>query len=343
MNLSKKLLSVFLAFVMLLIALPISNINSFASDASDFVYTVIDEDEKTAEITGYNGSGGDVVIPSVIDGYTIISLGDSVFGENYDIETLTLSSVLQSITPTDLAMLFACSAFYVESGNLYFSAEDGVLYNVDKTELIMYPSQAAGSTFSIPNTVLTIGMVAFLFSNCEEIIIPDSVEEIHEMAFAYSENLTRIVLSDSVTSLPYGAFAYCSSLNNVVLSPLTTEIFEYAFLGCSSLEELFIPRSVLSISQNAFEDAGLTTIYGIPNTAAETFANDNNYTFVATSDVPGDVNKDLVCDGYDIDMMMSIAAGLVTPSDFQVQIGDVVSDDIIDGFDIAKLDLGLSA
>ena len=73
----KKLLSIALVVTMLFAcvaaAVPVS-----AAKSGDFSYSVND-DGTTATITGYNGTETDVIIPSVIDGYTITSIGYYAF------------------------------------------------------------------------------------------------------------------------------------------------------------------------------------------------------------------------------------------------------------------------
>ena len=55
----------------------------------------------------------------------------------------------------------------VDSENKFFSSEDGVLYNKNKTELILYPYHKSGVEFSVPETVTVVG--DFVLSDVQEL------------------------------------------------------------------------------------------------------------------------------------------------------------------------------
>jgi len=80
--------------------------------------------------------------------------------------------------------------------------------------LIQYPKGKTGSTFSIPNSVTSIGLGAF--SSCEltSVTIPNSVTSIGESAF-YSCYLTSVTIPSSVASIGYLSFANCIYLVSV--------------------------------------------------------------------------------------------------------------------------------
>ena len=90
---------------------------------------VYDLDVNNAEITGYSGPGGDVEIPSKLDGHTVTTIGDGAFLPASD--TLTSVSIPGSVT---------------NIGNRVFR-ECGILTSV-----------------TIPDSVTTIGDYAF--SDC---------------------------------------------------------------------------------------------------------------------------------------------------------------------------------
>lgn len=109
--------------------------------------------------------------------------------------------------------------------------------------------EKAVSTVSLPDSITTIGYGAFAASAIESIVIPSGVTRIERLTF------------DS-----------CTNLETVVLPEGLTAIGKKAFLGCSALHDIYIPGSVETIDGTAFNGSGLSTVYGVPGSAAETFA-----------------------------------------------------------------------
>ncbi len=83
------------------------------------------------------------------------------------------------------------------------------------------------------------------------------------------------------------AFDYCTELTSITIPNSVTSIGNYAFRGCHSLKSVTIPGSVKVIDNNAFGyiDRLWTisdfTIKGHKGSAAETYAKENGFKFVA--------------------------------------------------------------
>ena len=71
----------------------------------------------------------------------------------------------------------------VAEGNTAYSAENGVLYNADKTAILYYPKGIAGGTFVIPSNVKEIGPHAFYNAMVSEVHVPISVNKVGKEAF----------------------------------------------------------------------------------------------------------------------------------------------------------------
>ena len=74
-----------------------------------------------------------------------------------------------------------------------------------------------------------------------------------------------------------GAFIY------VVLPEQTVSIGWHAFAECPNLSYIYIPETTISIDRYAFADVNGLTIIGKSGSEAETYANKNNFTFMAIS------------------------------------------------------------
>lgn len=107
-------------------------------------------------------------------------------------------------------------AIFVDEENQYYTSENGVLYNKDKTLLHTYLKfTSSGTKYGsknvayIPDTVTEIGDEAFYDFRGEEIHMGSSVQTIGRDAFARCDNLETILLPASVSAI--STLAFCDS------------------------------------------------------------------------------------------------------------------------------------
>ena len=180
-----------------------------------------------------------------------------------------------------------------------------------KTAVIDYAFQGCDGLVSIaiPDSVTSIGKRAFY--SCEslaDLTIPAGVTEIGEEAFGFCGRLKNIILPEGLTSIGKGVFKSCSSIKEIVIPegvvsvgddafrycnaladvtfPETLGIIGgYAFANCGRLKSITIPASVTAIGEKAFGYSSDTpvsgfTVYGYANTAAQRYAEENDFEFV---------------------------------------------------------------
>ncbi|MBQ6498659.1 MAG: leucine-rich repeat domain-containing protein, partial [Ruminococcus sp.] len=183
MNKHKKSISLLIALVL---ALSVFNIVPFTVGAAeaDSAVTGIDEskiqykvlEDGTAVITGYTGTDlstygvKELVIPSVLDGYTVTAIGDRAFFGRKMIGRLTIPDTVRSIGVKAFA--------YIENlttVNLGSSVE-----NIGDEAFASSPV----SDLTLGDSVKNIGYRAFFRCDLTEVNIPDSVETIGGSAFA---------------------------------------------------------------------------------------------------------------------------------------------------------------
>ena len=194
---------------------------------------------------------------------SVMSIEEFAIIDCDNLESITISN---SVTNIGDGLCYRCSNLkniYVDKNNQYYSSENGILFNKDKSKLIKYPDGKINKQCIIPDNVTDIGEYAFAAcSSLTSITIPNSVTSISDRAFYYCSSLTSITIPNSVTSIGGSAFNSCSSLTNITIPNSVTCIDAYTFMRCSSLTSITIPNSVTSIEYGAFNEcSSLTDVY----------------------------------------------------------------------------------
>lgn len=186
--------------------------NTDATDSSAFTYV---NHGDSIEITGFNNSVSDVVIPSEIEGLpvTAISVGafylstitsievpDSVtsIGEMAFLGCTSLKSVKLStgVAKIDKNAFGSCSALQeiqVAKDNPNFSSLNGVLYSKKQDTLVIYPAAKTDAAYTIPSGVTSVAMYAFSENPyLETLTIPNSLIKVGDSAFYNCKNLRAV-------------------------------------------------------------------------------------------------------------------------------------------------------
>ncbi len=103
----------------------------------------------------------------------------------------------------------------VATDNPAYQSIDGNLYTKDGSILMKYAGGKGNTTFTVPDSVVTIQASAFAYSSAlEKVIIPDSVTSIESNAFYFCEKLTDIQISANITHITSSSFAYTGYYND---------------------------------------------------------------------------------------------------------------------------------
>lgn len=204
--------------------------------SGDFKYTV--KGNGTATIVEYLGKKDDIILPNMVDGYTITTIGESAFeypGSGFADASFsvtlpnTITSIeafafanrnLISINIPDSVEYIGYGAFLgnneiqfrISNDHPCFATIDGCLYNKKNKELLK--AVQTGGSIRIPTGILSIGDYAF-------------------------------------ANMSLDSLDYC------YLPISLLKIGNYAFKNFDCFNGLEIPGSVCEIGSNAFEDAHL--------------------------------------------------------------------------------------
>lgn len=212
---------------------------------------------------------------------------------------LTSFTIANGVTSIDVTSFDYCSSLNdvnVSEGNPYFSDINGVLFNKDKTKLLLYPEGKKDSNYTIPSNVKSIGK--FAFSNCSSLVgvnVPNSVTSIDKGAFSSCGSLTSIIMPNSITTIGDAAFDHCGSLTSIDIPDSVTSIGDYAFDFCGSLTSVSIPNSVTTIGQCAFSHcdslASVTISNGVTSIGNSAFSPCNSLVSIILPNSITDMGK----------------------------------------------------
>ncbi|MDO5123857.1 MAG: leucine-rich repeat protein [Eubacteriales bacterium] len=256
----------------------------------DWTYKVVDGN---VILTGFKTKGTEVNIPDTIDGMPVTGIeGDSFFYGLYSNQkTINIPASVTKITMPVIDrkyLLVPIDAFNVHEDNPAYTSVDGVLYSKDKKTLVSYPRYKTDKVCTVDEATVTICDYAFYGGMFEEILLPDSVENIGANAFSNCVWLKELNIPSSVKYIDGEAFElnrslkavnvasdnknYCSvdgvlynkdkteliyfpmanGITNYSVYDGVTKIGKKAFQSCSSLDEVALPDSVETISYRAF-------------------------------------------------------------------------------------------
>ncbi|MBQ7528325.1 leucine-rich repeat domain-containing protein [bacterium] len=125
----------------------------------------------------------------------------------------------------------------------------------------------------LPDSVESIGRMAFSYSGLAVINFPSSLTSIGEYAFTGSKIVSADLSGTSLNSIGKNAFAHCYQLTAVDLSGTSiTSIEELTFYGCSSLTTIKLPDTLTTIGSCAFYNCENLSIE-IPTSVSTIYSN----------------------------------------------------------------------
>ena len=147
---------------------------------------------------------------------SVTSIGSSAFEDCTGLASVTIGNGVTSIGNDAFLSCNSLTSITVDEGNTAYKDIDGNLYTKDGKTLIQYAIGKKNTSFTIPDSVTSIGLRAF--SGCKRltsVTIGNSVDTIGYDAFSDCTGLTSVTIPDSVTTIAYLAFTGCTGLTSV--------------------------------------------------------------------------------------------------------------------------------
>lgn len=262
-----------------------------------FFYQELDGYQGAVEIVGITIPEEETVltIPGKLGGKTVMSLsldeyassrpsyGLSPSSQDYHIDKLILPKTLRPLKNksgefkmADLSItFFNLASVEVEAGSRYLKAENGILYNWDKSAMICYPSYNTLQEYKMPSSVVSSEEIRNKFvkrivfsknkkwkcknqqvwscDSLEEIYLPDHITEIAPFSFTGCSGLKKIRWSKNLKIIGEGAFrgSFATSVTKLKLPGKIRVIGPEAFRWCG-LKEVTLPDTVASVGYYAF-------------------------------------------------------------------------------------------
>ncbi len=218
------------------------------NNATDVVWTLYDNGHLTV-----NGSGEMVhcgyfscpwyscrhSVRSASFGEGVINVGSYAFYQNYNLESVTLSSTIKEIETEAFSCCTSLTSVKMAEGLL--EVGDSAFDSCEKL-----------TNVNLPSTLTTIGSSAFRYCYIlQDVTFPQSLTSIGESAFSSCGELTKAILPDSLITIGENAFYDCYGITEVTMGDKITSIGDFAF-SSTSIESIVLPADLETLGIGAF-------------------------------------------------------------------------------------------
>lgn len=149
------------------------------------------------------------------------SIEETAFNACEQLQAITIPSTVTNIGGGIFADCKKLSAIDMAEGNTAYVSVEGVLYNKAMTTLVQYPAGKDNDSYTIPESVTTVG----------------------DYAFCGNDYLTSLPLHDKLKVISDFAFARVSGVPTFDVPAGTESIGESAFHDCWSLTDINVAKS----------------------------------------------------------------------------------------------------
>lgn len=217
----KRLVSLLLAFSMMLTFLPVGAMAADTITQGNLKYT-INPDGKSVTVSGTSGSPTQLTIESSISdkdkNYTVTKIAMWAFNK---CNSLTEVTIPNTVIEIDYQAFYYCP-------------------NLKKV--------------TIHEGVKTIGQTAFIgCTQLTSITIPGTIKNM-DQAFSGNTALSHVTLTEGISKISSMAFKGCTGLTEIKVPMSVDQICPNAFNGCTGLTSVTLEKGIRTININAFKN-----------------------------------------------------------------------------------------
>ena len=241
-----------------------SGVNSKILDTAKIKYIKVSS--KTIRITKCIPTNNRMVIPEVIDGYTVTEIGEGILKGYNSVYEVVLPDTITKIRDKAFMGLYALESINIPKSIKSIGAsafedctaiESINLYSVESIGAAAFMGCESITEITIPETAKTVGTKAFydcsglesavIGSNCD-----DGNDEADNFTFSGCDSLKSVSFLNGVTSTCPYQFYQCQALKTVELPQTIKEAGQSSFSCCTALKKVDLPEGLEKISQRAF-------------------------------------------------------------------------------------------
>ncbi len=243
-------------------------------------------------ITGYDGEGTVLKIPSNIEGSNVVGICSRAFKNRTTLKSILIPSTIESIGKeaftgsTSLTIYIEQEQepqgyeenWHPKSGAIVWGylgtngVTDGGYEWARTTKGIFITGYNGNATdLELPSKVANkeiVGICDFAFNyrtSIISVVIPDSITIVGERAFANCSSLETVIMGNNIKTIGDYAFYYCTRLKEIELVESITYIGQYAFAYCVRLESIRFPSQITEISDYVLQNCTSLTSIELPN------------------------------------------------------------------------------
>ena len=281
-------------------------------------------------------------------------IGEQGFFQCQNLLSVTIPAGVKKIGAAAFSGCRNLEAVTVDGRNTEYVSENGVLFDKNKTVLMLHPAKRPWTKYDIPSSVKKIDKGAFNgCHNLTTVTIPNGLTSIEERAFTYCSYLSSLAIPASVTNIAEGAIFGCwyfegctvalennhyKSVNGVLFNHDQTTLLVYpknhgvteyvipagvkrigelAFFSNDDLTSVKFPAGLKEIGEWAFQNTKLTSVSlpaGFTKISGQAFRNCPNLTSVR---LPAEVTEIGLSAFIGCKNLKKLTVKMETPPDIQ--------------------------